>query len=70
MTAGVVALVKQKNPQLDAVNDSRGDHECATNLRQADGTPVPDGVQTVNQIGAGHVDAFAAANAKALMGVG
>jgi hypothetical protein len=42
----------------------------ATNLRRADGTPVPDGTQTLNQQGAGLVDAFAAANVSALMGVG
>ncbi|HEY5883113.1 MAG TPA: S8 family serine peptidase [Pyrinomonadaceae bacterium] len=70
MTAGVVALVKQKNPSWTPSMIRAAVMNTATNLRRADGTPIPDGVQTVNQHGAGHVDAFAAANAKALMGVG
>ena len=70
MTAGVVALVKQKNPSWTPSMVRAAIMNTATNLRRADGTPIPDGVQTVNQHGAGHVDAFAAANAKALMGVG
>ena len=70
MTAGVAALVKQKNPSWTPSMVRAAIMNTATNLRRADGTPIPDGVQTVNQHGAGHVDAFAAANAKALMGVG
>jgi hypothetical protein len=42
----------------------------ATNLRLADGTPLADGANSINEQGGGHVEAFAAANAKALMGVG
>lgn len=70
MTAGVAALVKQKNPSWTPSMIRAAIMNTATNLRRADGTPIPDGVQTVNQHGAGHVDALAAANAKALMGVG
>src|SRR3712207_2114941 len=42
----------------------------ATNLRKADGTPVADGTQSVNDQGGGLIDANAAANASALMGTG
>ena len=42
----------------------------ATNLRLNDGSPVADGVNSINEQGGGAVDAFAAVNAKALMGVG
>ena len=70
MTAGVVALVKQKNPGWTPSMIRAAIMNSSTNLRQADGTPVPDGTHTVNQIGAGLVDAYAAANAKAMMGVG
>ena len=70
MTAGVVALVKQKNPTWTPSMIRAAIMNTATNLRRADGTPVPDGTQTLNQQGAGLVDAFAAANASALMGVG
>lgn len=70
MTAGVVALVKQKNPDWTPSMIRAAIMNSATNLRQGDGTPVADGTQTINQIGAGLVDAFAAANAKAMMGTG
>lgn len=70
MTAGVVALVKQKNPHWTPSMIRAAIMNSATNLRQEDGTPVADGTQTINQIGAGLVDAFAAANAKAMMGTG
>ncbi|HLL75351.1 MAG TPA: S8 family serine peptidase [Pyrinomonadaceae bacterium] len=70
MTAGVVALVKQKNPTWTPSMIRAAVMNTATNLRRADGTPVADGTQTLNQQGAGLVDAFAAANAKALMGTG
>jgi len=70
MTAGVVALVKQKNPGWTPSMIRAAIMNNATNLRHSDGTPVADGTQTLNQQGAGHVEAFAAANAKALMGVG
>jgi subtilisin family serine protease len=70
MTAGVVALVKQKNPGWTPSMIRAAMMNAGTNLRQDDGTPVPDGAQTLNQQGAGLIDAFAAANAKAMMGVG
>ena len=70
MAAGVAALVKQKNPSWTPSMIRAAMMNSATNLRHADGTPVADGAQTVNQTGAGLVDAFAAANAKAMMGVG
>jgi hypothetical protein len=70
MTAGVVALVKQKNPTWTPSMIRAAIMNTATNLRRPDGTPVPDGTQTLNQQGAGLVDAFAAANASSLMGVG
>ncbi|CAN5702110.1 hypothetical protein BH20ACI4_BH20ACI4_10630 [soil metagenome] len=70
MTAGVAALVKQKNPSWTPSMIRAAIMNSATNLRKADGTPIPDGTQTLNQQGAGHVDAFAAANIKAMLGVG
>jgi gamma-glutamyltranspeptidase/glutathione hydrolase len=70
MTAGVAALVKQKNPSWTPSMIRAAIMNNASNLRKADGTPVADGTQNVNQQGAGHVDAFAAANTLALMGVG
>ena len=70
MTAGVAALVKQKNPGWTPSQIRAALMNTATNLRLEDGSSVPDGAQTLNQQGAGLVDAFAAANAKALMGVG
>ncbi len=70
MTAGVVALVQQKNPHWTPSMIRAAVMNAATNLRKADGSPAADGAQTINQQGAGLVDAFAAANAKAMMGVG
>lgn len=70
MTAGVVALVKQKNPSWTPSMIRDALMNTGTNLRWSDGTPAADGAQTINTQGAGLVDAFAAANAKALMGVG
>lgn len=70
MTAGVVALVKQKNPSWTPSMIRAAMMNSGTNLRRADGSPVADGTQTLNQQGAGLIDAYAAANAKALMGVG
>ena len=51
MTAGVVALVKQKNPGWTPSMIRAAIMNNATNLRQADGTPVADGTQTLNQTG-------------------
>ena len=70
MTAGVVALLKQKNPSWTPSMIRAALMNTGTNLRAADGTPQPDGAQTINTQGAGLLDAYAAANAKALMGVG
>jgi subtilisin family serine protease len=70
MTAGVVALVQQKNPHWTPSMIRAALMNAATNLRYADGTPIADGATTLNQQGAGLVDAAAAANAKAMMGVG
>jgi subtilisin family serine protease len=70
MTAGVVALVKQKNPSWTPSMIRAAMMNAGTNLRFADGSPVPDGTQTLNQQGAGLIDAYSAANARALMGVG
>lgn len=70
MTAGVVALVKQKNPAWTPSMIRAALMNTGTNLRATDGTPTPDGTTTINTQGAGLVDAYAAANARALMGVG
>jgi subtilisin family serine protease len=70
MTAGVVALIKQKNPAWTPSMIRAAMMNTGSNLRQADGTPIADGSVTLNQQGAGLIDALAAANAKALMGVG
>ena len=70
MTAGVVALVKQKNPSWTPSMIRAAMMNAGTNLRLEDGTPVPNGTHTLNQQGAGLIDAYAAANAKAMMGVG
>jgi subtilisin family serine protease len=70
MTAGVAALVKQKNPHWTPSMIRAAIMNNATNLRLADGSAVADGTQTINQQGAGLVDAYAAANAKAMMGTG
>jgi subtilisin family serine protease len=70
MTAGVAALVKQKNPSWTPSMIRAAIMNTSTNLRKADGSPVADGTQNLNQQGAGHIDALAAANAKALMGTG
>ncbi|HEX8723235.1 MAG TPA: S8 family serine peptidase [Pyrinomonadaceae bacterium] len=70
MTAGVAALVKQKNPGWTPSMIRAALMNTATNLRASDGTPQADGKQTINTQGAGLIDAAAAANATALMGVG
>jgi subtilisin family serine protease len=70
MTAGVVALIKQRNPGWTPSMIRAALMNTGTNLRRADGTPISDGSVTLNQQGAGLIDAYAAAGAKALMGVG
>ena len=70
MTAGVAALIKQKNPGWTPSMIRAALMNAGTNLRQADGTPIADGSTTLNQQGAGLIDAYAAANLKAMMGVG
>ncbi|HLM56484.1 MAG TPA: S8 family serine peptidase [Pyrinomonadaceae bacterium] len=70
VTAGVATLVKQKNPQWTPAMIRAALVNTATNLRRADGSPVADGVQSVNDQGGGLIDANAAANAPALMGTG
>ncbi|HKP86518.1 MAG TPA: S8 family serine peptidase [Blastocatellia bacterium] len=70
ITAGVAALVKQKHPDWTPSMIRAALVNTATNLRQPDGTPLANGVNSINEQGGGLIDAFAAANAKALMGVG
>jgi subtilisin family serine protease len=70
ITAGVAALVKQKNLTWTPAMIRAALVNTATNLRWADGTPLADGVNTLNDQGGGLIDAPAAANAKALMGTG
>lgn len=70
ITAGVVALIKQKNMGWTPAMIRASLINTATNLRRADGTPLADGAQSLNDQGGGLIDAAAAANAKALMGTG
>jgi len=70
ITAGVAALVKQKNLTWTPAMIRAALVNTATNLRWADGTALADGVNTLNDQGGGLIDAPAAANAKALMGTG
>lgn len=70
MTAGVAALMKQKNPDWTPSMIRAALMNAATNLRHADGTPIADGSTTLNQQGAGLIDAYQAATLSALMGVG
>jgi subtilisin family serine protease len=70
MTAGIVALIKQKNPAWTPSMVRAALVNTATNLREVNGAPVADGTHTINDQGGGLVDAVAAANAKALMGAG
>src|SRR6185503_5575596 len=70
ITAGAVALIKQKHLNWTPAMIRAALINTATNLRQANGTPLPDGANTLNEQGGGLIDVVAAANAKALMGTG
>jgi subtilisin family serine protease len=70
ITAGVAALVKQKNLTWTPAMIRAALVNTATNLRWADGTALADGVNTLNEQGGGLIDAPGAVNAKALMGTG
>lgn len=70
MTAGIVALIKQKHPDWTPSMVRAALVNSATNLRQNNGAAVPDGVNSINEQGGGLVDALSAANTKAVMGVG
>ena len=70
ITAGCAALIKQKHPDWTPSMVRAALVNTATNLRFSWGAPMPDGANSINEQGGGHVEAFAAANAKALMGVG
>lgn len=70
ITAGVVALIRQKNRQWTPAMIRAALTNTATNLRQANGTPLADGANSIIEQGGGLIDAAAAANTKALMGTG
>lgn len=70
ITAGVAALVKQKNPAWTPAMIRTALINTATNLRRADGSPLPDGANSLNEQGGGLIDAAAASSATALMGAG
>src|SRR5205807_2469997 len=70
ITAGCAALIRQKHPDWTPSMVRAALVNSATNLRQANGTPIADGSNSINEQGGGLVDAFAAVNAKALIGVG
>jgi subtilisin family serine protease len=70
ITAGVAAIVKQKNLRWTPAMIRAALVNTATNLRWPDGTPLADGANTLNDQGGGLIDAVAAANARALMGTG
>jgi subtilisin family serine protease len=70
ITAGAVTLIKQKHMNWTPAMIRAALINTATNLRHADGTPRPDGANTLNEQGGGLIDAFAAVNATALMGTG
>jgi hypothetical protein len=70
ITAGIAALIKQKHPDWAASQVRAALVNTATNLRYANGTALADGANSINEQGGGLVAAAAAANIKALMGVG
>ena len=70
ITAGCAALIRQKHPDWTPSMVRAALVNTATNLRQSNGTPVDTGANSINEQGGGLVDAYAAVNAKALMGVG
>lgn len=70
ITAGVVTLIKQKNITWTPAMVRAALINTATNLRQADGSTLPDSVLSLNQQGGGLIDTIAAANVNAMMGTG
>lgn len=70
ITAGIAALIRQRHPSWTPSMVRAALVNTATNLRDSNGIGLTYGVNTINEQGGGHVEAFAAANAKALMGVG
>lgn len=69
--AGAAALVKQANPGWSPAMVRTALINTATNLRDEFGTPKADGtdIESIIDQGGGLIDAFEAANARALMGV-
>ena len=70
IAAGCAALIKQKHPTWTPSMVRAALVNTATNLRQPSGSPLEAGTNSINEQGGGLIDAYAAANAKALMGVG
>jgi subtilisin family serine protease len=70
ITAGIVALIKQKHPTWTPSMIRAALVNTATNLRQSNGTPLADGQNTILEQGGGLVDALEAAHVKALLGTG
>lgn len=79
ITAGIAALVKQKHPDWNAPMVRAALVNTTTNLRDQNGNQTPDNQQSyavcdglqnaINEQGSGLVDAVAAVNTKAMMGV-
>ncbi len=69
--AGAAALVKQTNPGWSPAMVRTALINTATNLRDEQGTPKADGtdIESIIDQGGGLIDAYAAANARALLGV-
>ena len=70
IVAGCAALIKQKHPDWTHSMVRAALVNTATNLRQPNGSPLSNGINSINEQGGGLVDAYAAAHVKALMGVG
>ena len=71
IVTGVVALVKQAHPNWNADMVRTALINTATNLRDGNGNPKPDGTgaDAINDQGGGLVNAYGAVHARALMGV-